>query len=396
MRIYAKYIYTLESAEPIRDGYVEYDDEGRIISVGEIPQGRLPEGEIMLDGAVTPGFVNAHCHVELSYMKGLFRRGTGMAGFIDQINALRDVAPLQERLESIQEQMDSMYKSGVSAMADISNCDESFAIKASSPMYTRTFLEVFGTDPSDVGSIMASAGELCRKAAECSIDAAPTPHACYTMSPELIAASSSEAIDAGFISYHSEETPQEEEMLSSGSGPLWDNRKAAGMRTPPVTGGTSLEYFLDILAGTGKALDSAHVLLVHEVCMTEEGVRKAMRLLPNVFVALCPRSNIYIHDALPPVEMMRRSGIRLCLGTDSLSSNDSLDMVSEMLCLQENFPSLGFGEILSWCCRGGADFLGKGDILGSIAPGKRPGLVFIDHLDREGKLTSGSESYRLC
>ena len=129
--------------------------------------------------------------------------------------------------------------------------------------------------------------------------------------------------------------------------------------------------------------------------MTAEGAARAMKVIPNVFVALCPRSNIYIHNALPPVEMLRRSGIRLALGTDSLSSNDSLDMVSEMLCLQENFDGLTLGEILSWCCQGGADFLGKGDILGSIAPGKRPGLVFIDHLDASGRLTTASASYRI-
>lgn len=390
MRVYAKYIYPLGGAAPIRNGYVDYDPaDGTILGFGGCES--IPEDATVLDGAVTPGFVNAHCHVELSYMKSLFKRGTGMAGFIDQINALRDTAPLQEKLSDIQEQMDSMWRSGVSAMADISNCEDSFAIKAASPMYTRTFLEVFGTEPEDCAGVMASARELCSKAAACGLDAAPTPHACYTMSPELLKASSEDAIRAGFLSYHSEETPEEEEMISSGSGRLWNNRKAAGMSTPPVTGGSSLDYFLDTI---GPVKD-ANVLLVHEVCMSAEGAARAQEMIPNVFVALCPRSNIYIHNALPPVEMLRRSGIRLALGTDSLSSNDSLDMASEMLCLQENFEGLSLGEILSWSCEGGADFLGKGDILGSIAPGKRPGLVLIDHLDESGRLTTASSSYRI-
>lgn len=390
MRVYAKYVYPLGGAEPLRNGYVDYDpSDGTILGYGN--DGEIPDGATVLDGAITPGFVNAHCHVELSYLKGRFKRGTGMAGFIDQINAMRDTSPLQEKLSDIQEQMDLMWRSGVSAMADISNCDDSFAIKAASPMYTRTFLEVFGTEPSDCPDVMASARALCEKAAACGLDAAPSPHACYTTSPELLKASSEAAIEAGYLSYHSEETPEEEEMISSGSGRLWDNRKASGMSTPPVTGGSSLDYFLD----TVGQFQEANVLLVHEVCMTAEGAARAMRMIPNLFVALCPRSNIYIHNALPPIDMLRRSGIRLTIGTDSLSSNDSLDMVSEMLCLQENFEGLTLAEMLSWCCQGGADFLGKGDILGSIAPGKRPGLVFIDHLDAGGRLTTASTSYRI-
>ena len=391
MKVYAKYVYTL-AGDVFAPGFVEYDPtDGRILAAGMAQD--VPEGE--LDGAIVPGFVNSHCHVELSYMKGLFRRGTGMAGFIDQINELRDVAPLQERLADIQTQMDGMWRSGVSAMADISNCDDSFAIKAASPLYTRTFLEVFGTEPQDCDAVMDGVRKLQRKAAECGLDAAPTPHSCYTMSPQLVEASSAAGLESGYLSFHSEETPEEEEMIGSGSGKLWDNRKAAGMSTPPVTGGTSLEYFVDRLAAVKPLPIKEHVLLVHEVCMTEAGTELVKKALPGAYVALCPRSNIYIHEALPPVLMLRRSGLPLTIGTDSLSSNDSLDMVSELYCLQENFPELSLEEMLTWACRNGAAFLGKESVLGSIEPGKKPGLVLIDHLTADGLLTSSSASYRI-
>jgi len=393
MKVYAKYVYTL-AGDDFAPGFVEYDPtDGRIFEAGKAQD--VPEGESVLDGAIVPGFVNSHCHVELSYMKGLFRRGTGMAGFIDQINELRDVAPLQERLADIQTQMDGMWRSGVSAMADISNCDDSFAIKAASPLYTRTFLEVFGTEPQDCDAVMDGVRKLQRKAAECGLDAAPTPHSCYTMSPQLVEASSAAGLESGYLSFHSEETPEEEEMIGSGSGKLWDNRKAAGMSTPPVTGGTSLEYFVDRLAAVKPLPIKEHVLLVHEVCMTEAGTELVKKALPGAYVALCPRSNIYIHEALPPVLMLRRSGLPLTIGTDSLSSNDSLDMVSELYCLQENFPELSLEEMLTWACRNGAAFLGKEAVLGSIEPGKKPGLVLIDHLTADGRLTSSSASYRI-
>ena len=389
-RIAAEYVYTLEGDEPLRNACVTLSDDGTVVSVGEPG----PEDDL-LEGALCPGFVNAHCHVELSYMKGLFRRGTGMAGFIDQINELRDVAPLEERLGDISRELDGMWRSGISAMADISNCDDSFAAKAASPMYTRTFLEVFGTEPEDCDAVMAGVKKLQQKALACGLDAAPTPHACYTMSPQLVEAASAAALESGYLSFHSEETPEEEDMIGRGCGRLWDNRKAAGMSTPPVTGGTSLEYFVDRLSAVKDLPIREHVLLVHEVCMTPAGVELVKKALPGAFVALCPRSNIYIHDALPPVEMLRRSGLQLAIGTDSLSSNDSLDMVAELYCLQENFPEIPLGELFAWACLGGARFLGKEAELGSIAPGKRPGLVLVDHIAADGTLTSSSASYRI-
>ena len=394
-RIYCKYLYTLaDGSNPLAPGYVDYNPEdGTILDAGRADA--IPEGAEVLDGAVVPGFVNAHCHVELSYMKGLFKRSTGMAGFIDQINELRDVAPLEERLADISRELDQMWRSGVSAMADISNCDDSFAAKASSPMYTRTFLEVFGTEPEDCDAVIKGVLELQKKAIECSLDAAPTPHSCYTMSPALVEASSAEGLKSGYLSFHSEETPEEEEMIGKGCGRLWDNRKAAGMSTPPVTGGTSLEYFVDRLAAIKPLPIKDHILLVHEVCMTEAGTELVKRALPGAFVALCPRSNIYIHDALPPVEMLRKSGLPLTVGTDSLSSNDSLDMVAELYCLQENFADVPLGEMLTWACLNGARFLGKEAELGSIGAGKKPGLVLIDHIAADGRLTSSSASYRI-
>lgn len=388
-RIAAKYVYLLDGSEPLKNAFVEFSDEGRVIAVGE-----ADPAEEILDGALVPGFVNAHCHVELSYMKGLFRKGTGMAGFIDQINALRDTRTREEKVKDLSEAMDLMWERGVSAMADISNCDDSFAVKAVHPMYTRTFLEVFGTEPQDCASVMDSVFQLQKKAAAAGLDAAPTPHACYTMSPELVTASSMAGLSSGFLSFHSEESSEEEDMVRFGRGPMWDNRKNAGMSTPPVTGKSSLLYFIDrLLEGTSAPIDG-HILLVHEVCLDQEGIDAVKATMLHPFFALCPLSNIFIHNALPPVPLMRRNVLKLCIGTDSLSSNDDLDMIKEIFCLQENFPEVPLGELFTWASTNGADFLSRPD-LGSFSEGKKPGAVFINHLDREGRFTSASRSCRM-
>lgn len=389
-RINAKYVYTLTGSEPIRNGFVEYDEDGTVLRTGVCPEGVTVE-----DVAVVPGFVNAHCHMELSHLHGKFRKGTGMAGFIDQINALRDWASDDVKTALVRKWMDKLWKDGVSAVADISNDASSFPVKQTSPVYTRTFLEVFGTEPQDCDAVMASVRELKKTADEYGIDAAPTPHSCYTMSPELLSASSAAGLESGFLSYHSQESQEEEDLLISGTGAMAENRKRAGMSTPPVTGESSLKYFIDRLAAAKPAPYREHVLLVHNVTLAQADIDAARSVMENVYWAICPLSNIFIHNALPPVKLMRDNGLDICLGTDSLSSNDDLDMMAELACLHKNFPEVPMAELFTWASLNGARFLGKEDELGSILPGKRPGLVVIRGLDENGNITDASRSERL-
>lgn len=390
-RVTAEFVYTLESPQPIRNGYVEYDEtDGTILSVGS-----CAEGETVEPGALVPGFVNAHCHVELSHLHKKFRKGTGMAGFIDQINELRDWAGREAKAQLVQEWMDKMWADGVSAMADISNDDSSFDVKSGHKMYTRTFLEVFGSEPHMCEGVMAEVTELGRVADKAGIDAAPTPHSCYTMSPQLLSASAAAGLAKGYLSYHSQESQEEEDLLRSGSGAMYENRRRSGMSTPPVTGESSLKYFLDRLADAKPAPYDEHILLVHNVCLAQDDIDAAKKVMNNVYWAVCPLSNIFIHNALPPIPLMRRNGLAITLGTDSLSSNDDLDMVKEMYCLHANFPEVPMSEILTWASMNGAAFLSKEDTLGSLSAGKKPGVVRISEIDGEGFVTSASKSVRL-
>jgi cytosine/adenosine deaminase-related metal-dependent hydrolase len=390
-RITASYIYTLDAGEPIRNGFVEYDDtDGTILNVGE-----CASDEVVQDCAIVPGFVNSHCHVELSHLHGKFVKGTGMAGFIDQINALRDWAGNDVKTKLVQQWMDKMWKDGVSAMADISNDESSFPVKKTHDMYTRTFLEVFGSEPEMCDGVMKDVAQLQKIADEAGIDAAPTPHSCYTMSSQLLSASADAGMERGFISYHSQESQEEEDLVRSGSGAMYENRKRSGMSTPPVTGESSLKYFIDRLAAVRKAPYDERILLVHNVCLSQGDIDAARKVMKNVYWAICPLSNIFIHNALPPIGLMRENGLDITLGTDSLSSNDDLDMVKEIICLHENFPEVPMNEIFTWACLNGARFLMKDSELGSLSVGKRPGIVLVRNIDADGCVTSASTSERI-
>ena len=390
-RVAASFVYTLDSDAPIRNGFVEYDaEDGRILAVGECG----PDEEVR-QGAVVPGFVNSHCHIELSHLHGKFRKGTGMAGFIDQINALRDWAGADVKARLTQEWMDKMWKDGVSAMSDISNDDSSFKVKSSHKIYTRTFLEVFGSEPEMCEGVMSDVTKLKETADAEGIDAAPTPHSCYTMSPQLLSASAAAGLESGYLSYHSQESQEEEDLLISGSGAMYENRKRSGMSTPPVTGESSLKYFIDRLAAAKPAPYDEHILLVHNVCLKQDDIDAAKKVMNNVYWAICPLSNIFIHNALPPVPLMRRNGLAITVGTDSLSSNDDLDMVKELVCIRQNFSEIPMNEILVWACLNGARFLSKEKALGSLTPGKTPGIVFVSNVDENGSFTSESKSERV-
>jgi cytosine/adenosine deaminase-related metal-dependent hydrolase len=215
------------------------------------------------------------------------------------------------------------------------------------------------------------------------------------MSPQLLSASAAAGLESGYLSYHSQESQEEEDLLVSGSGAMYENRKRSGMSTPPVTGESSLKYFIDRLAAAKPAPYDEHILLVHNVCLQQSDIDALKKVMRNPYFAICPLSNIFIHNALPPIELMRKNELSIALGTDSLSSNDDLDMVKELICLHENFKEVPMDELLTWACFNGARFLGKDAALGSIAVGKRPGIVRIEGIDENGFVTEASCSKRI-
>ena len=233
-------------------------------------------------------------------------------------------------------------------------------------------------------------------AKEYGIDAAITPHSCYTMSPQLLAMAAEEGLKSGFLSYHSQESHEEEELIRTGTGALAENYKGRGLSTPPVTGKPALTYFIDRLLSFSKSPVEGNVLLVHNVAIDQESIDYAKKHLANPYFAICPLSNIFIHRALPPLDLMRENGLKICLGTDSLSSNTILSIVKEIECIHKNFPQIPLVEILEWACSNGAEMLGKQDVLGSFEPGKKPGVVLLDNIDWENfKLTEKSTARRL-
>lgn len=392
-RIAAHYVFPITGA-PIKNGYLEFDENGTLLEIGTLSS--ETESTEFYNGVLVPGFTNAHCHLELSHLHNKFQQGTGMSGFINQINELRECAGQQERIACAQAHLDQMYADGISAMADISNCNETFQMKARSPMYTRTFLEVFGTIREEALSVLDEVGKLHKEAQKTGIDAAPTPHSPYTMSPELLTLSSAAAVASGYLSYHNQESEEEEELILTGTGALADNYKGRGLPTPPVLGKPAVFHFLNCLSKTGKRYPNARILLIHNVATNEESIDAVMSQLHHVTWVTCPLSNLFIHRSLAPLDLFRKKGLEIAIGTDSLSSNTVLSMIEEIKCIQEHFPHIPFEEILTWATLNGARAIGKDAVFGSFEVGKKPGAVLLDHFDFEHmKPTKDSNTRRI-
>lgn len=392
-RIAANYIFPITS-DPICNGYVDVSEDGTVIGTGRLTE--ETGSTEYYNGILVPGFTNAHCHIELSHLEGKFREATGMSGFIDQINALRESAPKKERQKAMRAQFEKLYKEGVSAMADISNCDESFAMKSEGPMYTRTFVEVFGSEPEDAPTVIADARKLVEKAAAAGLDAAITPHSPYTMSPDLLRMASAEGLNAGFISYHNQESQEEDDMIGFHRGPLYENYVNRHLSVAPATGKPAVFHFLDQLQKVHPAPFDEHILLIHNTVAREDSIRAAESVLHNCTWVTCPLSNIFIHRAMADLPLLMSMGVRIAVGTDSLSSNHVLSMVEEFKCIHSHYPQIPLQTVLTWACLNGAAALGKDSVLGSFEPGKRPGAVLIDAVDFGSmQLTKESTSRRL-
>ena len=385
-------VFTL-NGDPVVNGFVEVDDEGAIVNIGQLPAGATPQ----YNGFLIPGFVNCHCHLELSYLKGKFEEATGMDGFIQQINEKRTGVEYSERIASIKREMENLYREGVSAMGDISNCDETFPVKAESKVYTRTFIELFGTEPEDTEAILEGARKLACEASALGLDAAPTPHSCYTMSMKLNRLSAAEGLKSGFISYHNQESREENDMIKYGTGALADDYNSRGTTTLPVMGISSLQYFVRNLAKECSLPVDGHVLLVHNVDTDDESIEEALRAFKNAYWVLCPLSNIFIHRKLPDIVLLKKHNLKLCIGTDSLSSNHILSMIEEIKCLQNHFrEEVTFEELLRWATLNGAEALGKENVYGSLEIGKKPGIVLLENVDSDNNhITNLTTSKRL-
>ena len=385
-KIAAHYLYA-NSENPMRQGVVSLNDEGIITAIDQLDDAEAESTEFY-DGVLVPGFVNAHCHLELSYLQRQIPPCIGMAGFIERMMQ-RNPPEIQGALTAMQNANAFMYKEGVVAVGDICNNDSSFAVKKGSRIRYHSFLEVAGLAEKTGEQRLQTMLQAKKKADRLGLSASITAHAVYSANEKTLRNSAALAKQRGILSIHNQECSDENNLFLHGGGSLYRLFIQRGLNPPPSTGKTAVHSLLPLID------KDMRVLLVHNVATDEEDYEAAMQTCPHIVWVLCPKANLYIGNALPPVEMLLRKGAAIALGTDSLASNTQLSMIEEMKCLQREFPALSFKNILEWATLGGAKALNMDKELGSIAVGKRPGLVLIEHFNYDEHRLCGKSTARL-
>ncbi len=367
-KIAAHYVFPI-SAPPIRNGIVTLSDDGEILGLGEMNEEAA--GVEFYNGALVPGFVNAHCHLELSYMRGKISEHTGLKDFLlGVVNARRDFtnADIAKAISLADAQL---YAAGTVAVGDISNTDVSFELKAKSSIFYHTFIEVLDLWRGNIEEVLARASTVITEAEKKSISNSLTAHAPYSTSANMLRAL---AQKSKCMSVHNQECADENLFFEQGGGMLYDLYSAFAT-LPSATGRTSIHHMLENLP------EVENLLLVHNTHTSADDYDYAVACNKKISWVLCPRSNLYIENALPPLRMLRSKGARIALGTDSLSSNYSLNMLDELKCTTKYFPDVALDEMLRWATLGGAEALGKEDTLGSFELGKHSGVVLLENLN---------------
>lgn len=341
----------------------------------------------MLDGILCPGFINAHCHLELSALKGMVPPGTGMAAFIDQLQTSRKAVNPAQAENAVSAALEEAYETGTDAIGDIANTEDSFLAKTTEKrVHIHTFIERFGLNPAEAEKHLKQGKDLLR---QCPEPVSLTPHAPYSVSQELFALLYRNAITQRTrLSLHLLESADERQLIEHGTGPLKSLYDKWGIAFASESN--------NVLQHTLRGLDkSVRILFVHLAVATRQELAQLEQAYPNAGFCLCPRSNQYIHNKLPDFSLFNFAGTRVCIGTDSLASNTSLDMLEELRLIQSQYPAATTEHLLQCATRNGATMLGFDNILGSFTPGRKPGLVNITGIDRQVRLTPHTKARRV-
>ncbi len=349
------------------------DQKGTVV---EIDESGDAEAEYF-PGILCPGLINAHCHLELSHLKGRIPKHTGLVDFVQHVLKFR-AEKEEEKFASIVSAEEEMVRGGIAAVGDICNTADTVDMKSRSGLQWRNFVEVSGFVDATSRKRLDEAVAIKEKFKEAFI----VPHASYSVSQalfELIAERKEK-----FVSIHNQESTQEDVFYRKASGDFLQLYANIGIDISSFQpkGISSFQYWSNYFSPQQR------IISVHNTFMSAEDIRLGKERKLNVWFCICPGANLYIENTLPPVEMLRENNCRIVLGTDSYASNERLSIAGEMKLIQENFCNIPLGEILKWATLNGAEALAFEE-LGSFEGGKKPGVVQLG-MDGSGKLTGSA------
>lgn len=373
------------SADKIHNGK-HWLPEGSIVAVTEegvihavlSPTDTVQESITHYKGILCPGFINAHCHLELSHMKGAVAEGKRLVPFLQSVMLGRNNFSEEDKRTALKAAIKETLANGIVAVGDIANGPDTLSSRENAGLHIHTFVESIGfteTKPEDrfawpVAVFRQFSGQ---RSDSHILRQSIVPHAPYSVSKGMFALINN--FEPGsLLSIHNEETQAENDFYRDKTGEMFDLYQTLNIDISffQPSGKTSLQTYLPLLSPQHP------VILVHNTFTNEDDITLLQQAKHNIFLCLCPNANWHIERRMPPVSLFIQSGLPICLGTDSLASNQQLDIWSEVQTLQRHFPEISLETLLSWATFNGALALQMDHIIGSFEAGKKPGMVQID------------------
>lgn len=372
-------------ADKIFDGYNLLT--GKVLLINEdrsveniVDEKEAGEGIEKFDGILTPGFINCHCHLELSHLKGIIPEKTGLVDFVFKVVNER-YFPEDEILSAIETAENEMIKNGIVAVGDICNNTLTLQQKRKEQINYYNFIEASGWLPSIAPSRLDRAKQIFKSYSDQKLKIKKAfqsivPHAPYSVSKNLWL-KIQPFFERKVVTIHNQETVFEDTLFKEGKGDferMYELMKIDNAHFIPTGKSSIASYFHHLTR-------ASNILLVHNTFTTQtdiDFIKEKQSRNNQTFFCLCINANKYIEDALPPIELFKMNQLQIVLGTDSLASNWSLNILDEIKTIRSFFPGVSLVEMLQWATSNGAKALGMDDLLGSFEKGKKPGIILVN------------------
>ena len=373
----ADYLFT--GYKMLNNNHVLVTDEDGVVK-DIIPYDEAGDDVMYLEGILSPGFINCHCHLELSHMKGLIPQHTDMVDFLIQVMQKRNHAE-KEILSAITQAETEMIRNGIVAVGDICNTPFSLQQKLKGNIKYFNFIEATGFIPEYASSRFESIKSVYDVFAQYFPNKSSiVPHAPYSVSKELLELINDFSYQK-IISIHNQESQAENNFFIHGNSDFKRLYKSLGADISfyHPSRKSSIQTYLPSLNHTGE------IILVHNTFIKKEDLRFVQQLqentgFPEVYYCICANANLYIENTLPEIDLLLSHNCNIVLGTDSLSSNNELNILSEINTIKNAFPEVSIENLLKWATINGAKALRMDNELGSFDIGKKPGIIQLKNL----------------
>jgi aminodeoxyfutalosine deaminase len=362
----ARWIFPV-SGPPIEDGVIAIEDG----TITRLDSGPDPDAIDLKDAAIIPGLVNCHTHLEFSALAQPLRPAAPFAEWIRSvIDSRRNNS--QDVDAAIRGGVEEIRTSGTTLVGEIATSAVSQAVLEESDIGATLFLEVLGLDDAAVTRQAAAVARHCASCSGGRLQAGISPHAPYSVHPELLRWAVDTARDRNLpVAMHLAETREEFELLGRGTGPLVEMLRSLGVwREGVIRRGATIGDYLAQLS------EAPRVLVIHGNYLTEAQIG-FIAAQPHFSVVYCPRTHAYFGHEPHPWHALLERGVNVALGTDSRASNPDLSVWNEVLFLRQQFPDVAPATLLEMATANGAVALGRDQTAGSLQPGRPANLAVV-------------------